>query len=63
MDSDRKLEAQDARIRDLDALLKAAGIEAPDGRLPGLATDYEQLLSMAARLRSAEDLRSWTQKP
>jgi hypothetical protein len=63
MDSDHKHKAQDARIRDLDALLKAAGIEAPNGRLPGLAADYDQILVMAARLRAAEDLRSWTQKP
>jgi hypothetical protein len=63
MDSDRELKAQGAGIRDLDAVLKAAGIETPDGRLPGLATEYEQILVMAARLRAAEDLLSWTQKP
>jgi len=63
MDVDRKPQAQEARICELDALLKAAGIEAPDGQLPGLATDYEQMLVMAAALQSAEDFRSWIQKP
>jgi hypothetical protein len=52
-------EAHDSGLRYVDALLKAAGIAAPAGQLPGLAADYEQIRMMAALLRSAEDDRPW----
>jgi hypothetical protein len=62
MNAEGETQADAARLRDVAALLQAAGVQARASQLPGLAEDYEQLRGMAAMLRSAEDPGSWPYK-
>jgi hypothetical protein len=62
MGADGGAEDHEPGLSVLAALLKAADLQVPASRLPGLAWEYEQIRLMAARIR-AEARRPWPRMP